>query len=553
MKSVVEIQGTILRKKKRQQWLVLAVKQQPDGGATVAAYLSRKAVVDDDGLALCCTSECQDFLFLHATVLLKGFLGPNASRPLLHQYHHPHVTEEEDACTISGQDETQRLYVNHISLVQCAPDPSAVLIVLKSLAANDGRFPPSVLPNLMPSSSSSSTATESESSSSSSNSSAWWAEEANRILSLKQRPRRLAIARLVRGLQGMEYLDREPRKRLPHIRLYELEMLREIEMLGRTTDCEGWLSWTLLEPKKFVGKMSGAEQTAQRLLPLNLPVAGPIASSDLATDPSNALLSSRGNRTRAEYLTTKKHPQIQWMTDRVRRLLTNNNRDTVAPVPHILDVGGGRGDLAAALALTMPNCWVTVVDRNRSSLEAGRAYAKQLGLSKRMYFVHADFRAFTKDPDSFYDDAVNSSPGCERRSPPPPINLVAALHACGDLSDLALSFAQQLSCSFVVCPCCYSKRYIVDGFQPVWWEHLSRHPVATSDQKNKSDRSETACILGRLAELNERPDVSRRAMTIINSMRLRSFAVSTDGLYCVSLEEYENVSSLRNAVLVGAT
>jgi hypothetical protein len=242
------------------------------------------------------------------------------------------------------------------------------------------------------------------------------------------------------------------------------------------------------------------------------------------------------------------------MTQRVSTLLSNRKS---TPVHHILDVGGGRGDLATTLAMALPDCLVTVVDKNQPSLEAGRAYAEQLGLSSRMFFVHADFRDFHRDPMTFYSTAgirggtANANEPDEEptpmRQPPPPINLVVALHACGDLSDLALAHAQQLSCPFVVCPCCYTKRYI-DDFQPPWCRLVNdTSEKAAANQKDE----DMACVLGRLAELSERPEVSRRAISVINSMRL--FIVeSSDCSYSVALEEYEDKSTKRNLVLVGA-
>lgn len=59
-----------------------------------------------------------------------------------------------------------------------------------------------------------------------------------------------------------------------------------------------------------------------------------------------------------------------------------------------IDVGGGRGDLAFALASTFPQLHVTVVDVNESSLEAARQGAAQLNL-QNIDFVHCDFSSYS--------------------------------------------------------------------------------------------------------------------------------------------------------------
>jgi Methyltransferase domain len=179
---------------------------------------------------------------------------------------------------------------------------------------------------------------------------------------------------------------------------------------------------------------------------------------------------------------------------------------------------------------------------------------------------------------------------------------VVALHACGDLSDLALDFASRAGADFMVCPCCYTKRYI-PHFEPAWCQfvreepanmhgqevgvggpsrnHDNNHPFGeegivrgpqsegitligpASDSLHAptpppSDSLHASMpppppsslpdqILGRLAEMDNRPEVSQRAQNIINSMRMAAL----HDLYDVSLESYQGDSSKRNAVLVG--
>ena len=55
-------------------------------------------------------------------------------------------------------------------------------------------------------------------------------------------------------------------------------------------------------------------------------------------------------------------------------------------------------------------------------------------------------------------------------------------------------------------------------------------------------------VMGKLAELNERPNESKRARQIINSIRLGGIG---DNEWSLHLEEYDSVASLRNMVLIG--
>lgn len=524
--TYAEIEGEIVRKKKRYDWLVISIKKN-DQEPSVDVFMSRNKspVIDELGRSLraySASSEWGDLLYLEAVVCLKGFIR---RARLIHAVVDAKRGEEEK----NGE-----FLVDEVTVVRCAPNPVPIRIVLESISRQDGRFPPSIL--LMPSESDQADQHEHQMSAQ---------EEATRILSLKQRQQRLQIARIVRKLQGQKVLEKDPRYRLPRIKQRDLELLDHMEGIGKSEQS----SWKLEHPVQ-PAKLVDDEQTEQSIsLPLNLPKVDNGVNN--LRKAAYEIVSNNGSLTRVEYLKTKKHPQIQFMTSRVQALLKNRKERGVT---HILDVGGGRGDLATALAITFPKSLITLVDLNESSLQAAREYAGQLGLQDRMYFVHADFSVFAKDPDTFYE----TSAGSGQQQPPPPINVVVALHACGDLSDLALAFAQRLSCPFVVCPCCYTKRYITNGFYPAWWRHLRNQrevddvsmKIDSKRVKNATDdRPRTAKELGRLAEIQELHDLRKRSMTIINSMRLHSIPTES---YCVVLEEYDGSSSGRNHVLVGS-
>ena len=199
--------------------------------------------------------------------------------------------------------------------------------------------------------------------------------------------------------------------------------------------------------------------------------------------------------TRGEYLQTKKHPQIHWCVQRLLRTFRKQHRTS------ILDVGGGRGDLAVALAVADTNVHVTVVDSNPRALQAAQTFAARNGVHDRVHTVGpVDFAEF--------DPATTSTQ----------FDLVVALHACGDLSDAAIQFAVDRRIPFLVCPCCFGK--------------LSQQQMAT-----------------RMAEWSQRPAYSRRGMHVVNSQRCRRLLDHEQ--YCVVLEEYDRAWSSRNQVLLG--
>lgn len=230
---------------------------------------------------------------------------------------------------------------------------------------------------------------------------------------------------------------------------------------------------------------------------------------------SDHVVSANGKLTRREYLVTKKNHQTQWFVERIALLASSKDKQPW----RFLDVGGGRGDLAVAIALHFHNAHITVVDCNESSIAAGKVYATKCNVDDRIEFVYQNF--------SEYYAGYNVNDGTDDR-----IDVVVALHACGDLSDMALSFAQKNECAFVICPCCYPKRYLAP-FTPFW------HGLCKNADEVDS--------LSRMVELDNesKKNESRRAMIVINSMRRQAF-----GEGCVRLEEFSNTISKRNIVLV---
>ena len=145
---------------------------------------------------------------------------------------------------------------------------------------------------------------------------------------------------------------------------------------------------------------------------------------------------------RLRYIEQKKQPQVQWMCVRILALLEEMRRRSARNgsgdvcTRHIVDVGGGRGDLALAVAAAVPDdCVVCVVDTNAESLHAGRERAKQEHLSHKMKFICDRI------------ENIYRTLHCD---------LVIGLHACGGLSEFALRLAIEQQASFLVCTCCFN-------------------------------------------------------------------------------------------------
>lgn len=285
------------------------------------------------------------------------------------------------------------------------------------------------------------------------------------------------IKRIVMRLQGRKAT--QPRIRPPHV---SFKVMQELEELEKEVDLVD-IQVSTPTPEE----MEGEHGTALAATGWNLP----------QTNDGRVLKSGRHKLTRQEYLESKKHPQIAWMRQRLKRFTETK------PIRHIVDVGGGRGDLAIELALGLgPDTHVSVVDLNDPSLQAGKRYAEECGVGDRMSWICQDFNDFVETEGSTQVE----------------VDMVVALHACGNLSDLALDYATRNQASFLICPCCYSKM-----------EHQN---AAT-----------------KLAEISERPDLSRRGMHIVNSNRYWDLVASNS--YSILLEEYSRAWSSRNMVLVG--
>jgi hypothetical protein len=317
-------------------------------------------------------------------------------------------------------------------------------------------------------------------------------------------------------------------------------------------------------------------------------------------DNSSSLKSRRGALTRGEYIHGKKEPQVEWIVRRLFQLIDGSSEGVVNAVKktirdelvqeeeelNIMDVGGGRGDLAVGIALELRrrgrrNGKVYVVDLNGKSLAAGQVYAEQLGVSDLVVFLDMDF-------SEVLGNIPNTSlPAC---------HYVVALHACGSLSDMALSYASQRKASFCVVPCCFSKTN-PEHSSSMWCATVaeSSAPPTTSPQLEDStmqilpettqphgSREDRIRMLGRLAESEPR-ECSWKTMRGINILRLCGVCSADDacilsippsyethnddtvalvraeengkadaGMWQMTLDSFPRAYSLRNMVLIGS-
>ena len=208
----------------------------------------------------------------------------------------------------------------------------------------------------------------------------------------------------------------------------------------------------------------------------------------------------RGPGTRSEYHHGKKRPQVEWMLSEICALvedLLGGRRGNEAAT--IVDIGGGRGDLALCVAAALPHCQIKVVDTNEKSIADGKARAEASGVHRNMDFLCAD-----------------ASSVIPALAP----DLIIGLHACGGLTDLILDMAARPLASdthpaprshpaFLVVPCCFHRHPHLRCPSCDWTRQGRGGPLS----------EEEISLLQRLAESPSR-EISCRAMLVICQLRL---------------------------------
>jgi len=280
---------------------------------------------------------------------------------------------------------------------------------------------------------------------------------------------------------------------------------------------------------------------------------------------------------RVQYVEERKRPQVLWMLSLIReiaRLDPPSANDDIASVQpqskrhvHLVDIGGGRGDLANAVAAfvsqaEVANCvdvHVTVIDNNKPSLDDGKQRATDAGVVDRMSFVLCDVS------DATQVSSLAAGKHLPWYSPttdlPCSVDLVFGLHCCGGLSEAAVELAVACQANFCVCTCCFcsnqhlaslSRRadsmYAAEQLALQQQDHHVGAGVETPEnnlrglaEKHKTDRE----VLQPLA-VTVRMQGQHRAIRALNAMRLAAAREAFDNRWRpTSNDVAENRTRLR--------
>jgi SAM-dependent methyltransferase len=142
----------------------------------------------------------------------------------------------------------------------------------------------------------------------------------------------------------------------------------------------------------------------------------------------------------------RKRQQLGSMVRHVLPLLSAGGGDT------IVDFGAGSGHLGLLLAWLRPDCHVVLVERKEYSAQYGRRRISSLGVGNCEFFCggiedFADLLAKAAAPEAAISPAQPRLRGAAR------LDVGVAMHACGQLTDLALSLCVEARARFALCPC----------------------------------------------------------------------------------------------------
>ncbi|XP_040893185.1 glutathione S-transferase C-terminal domain-containing protein [Toxotes jaculatrix] len=97
----------------------------------------------------------------------------------------------------------------------------------------------------------------------------------------------------------------------------------------------------------------------------------------------------------------------------------------------VVDFCSGTGHVGIALAHTLPDCQIILIENKEESLVRAQSRSAELGL-KNIGFIQANLDYFTG-----------------------PFHIGVALHACGVATDMVMEHCIQAGAAFVISPCCY--------------------------------------------------------------------------------------------------
>jgi len=360
-------------------------------------------------------------------------------------------------------------------------------------------------------------------------------------------PRLLELCREIRIDQGW---SRGPQK-APSTPLAVWSALRRME--------QRWLSNEAVD-----GSIEDGPRTPQGDDP-----SQPVIYGGINVDPSLNVPDPTDLK-RISYIDQRKRPQVKWMVRTICRLVgvnvdvdvdvdvdhnkTNVKPNTESDAPssakriHLIDIGGGRGDLAMAVAACLAQfaaitSHVTVLDVNESSLRAAADRAGSAGLTN-MSFLHQDIcdRA-----------GLLSKLGCSTKNSNShgPCNLVFGLHCCGGLAEAAVDVALFLRADFCVSTCCFRSHQRLAV--------LSRTADTLADTKTNTNTSDDHGTdrdrVASLAVLLNGPG-QHRGIRVLNAMRLAAakykWSTLHDGRVLETCQEtFPMEYSIQNRIMIG--
>ncbi|XP_036372783.1 glutathione S-transferase C-terminal domain-containing protein [Megalops cyprinoides] len=101
------------------------------------------------------------------------------------------------------------------------------------------------------------------------------------------------------------------------------------------------------------------------------------------------------------------------------------------PGDRVVDFCSGGGHVGIALAHTLPECQVVLIENKEESLVRAQSRSAELGL-RNVGFIQANLDNFTG-----------------------PFKIGVALHACGVATDMVMEHCVRARASFIISPCCY--------------------------------------------------------------------------------------------------
>lgn len=163
----------------------------------------------------------------------------------------------------------------------------------------------------------------------------------------------------------------------------------------------------------------------RRFFPITPSAADPEAAAEIPVSLPDGLGEKTGHRRRQ--WASRKRPQLIWMLERIDELLP--------PLEHrvVLDIGGGRGDLAVLLGQRRKHWHTVAIDIHPPSVKGGREAIAAAGVADRARVLQIDARDLLAGGDvrARAVEAVGR------------FDAVVGLHCCGGLSETAVSWAAE--------------------------------------------------------------------------------------------------------------